>query len=272
MKHYLALPLAFTSLSVLAQPTLVTELSPGDHWLKTSYISDDTDGTVEGKNVDYYEKESFGSDSARVVYIGALDGSGANTPIISFSLEHEDSDDSYTTYSLSAGTFLTKPEDKAVLVSGTYYGSSDQDEQRSSFELGLDFQTSGIGSSVYNELSVTAEWVTKNGNESGAHSIGAVNTTKFRLAPSLHAVTGLGLILRTDRDDTNDLDQEYTTSYSPALVLAALLSFDISSQLTLQAGVGRGAASGTATYNSTNNEYDIDTDTTLYTFNLIARL
>lgn len=265
MKNTLALTLALASVSASAKDNMVTELESGDKWLRGGFAS---------ANVEYdFESQSSGAkasvdedvDLAQVSFITAFDSVDGFTPGIGFSvIKSEGDDNSVTLFDVSAGGLFKTKEQKTYAIFGTLNSSND-DDVRDSLELDMRIQTSSLGSDVYNELSIDAEYELKNDGTTGGHTLGVSTEARFNINPQLEFEVLAGLTLETDTDYSGDISE----SHDPSINFAGQLNVNLIPSLSLEIGIAKYFSSGVI--GEGGSKVDVEQDVTIASISLMTR-
>ncbi len=252
------------SVSVLAQPVLLTELESGDNWLETNYekVSEDIKRYSEGNN-DSFSKihtESFGLTGLTV-----FSTKGVFRPFIKAGVIHKERMNSDTeVFSLSTGALFEYYDSKKAHASLGFNKSDNKVEIRNSIDTSISFQTTNIDSSIKNQLTFATSYLGKFNSVEGGHTFNITNKAKCPLASKVDLVATIGMILTSDLGsplNTYDSDPEYS------------LGIDINihpiKDMTIVFSLQQSNGGGTIEFDTT--EVNIDQDNTVSTVALISR-
>ncbi len=266
MKYTLALTLALTAFSAVAQETMITELESGDKWLRVGFANGSQDIDLKSQLTGAKASEKTDSDIADISFIMALNPTNDFTPGLGFSVSKvEGEDDSAILFDVSAGGLFKTTDEQTYAVFGTF-SSSDDDDVRDSLQLNMNVQTSSIGNSIYNEVAIDAEYDFKNNGTSGGHSVDISTRTRFSLNPKVEFEAFVGLALKTD----TDMPEDITVSNDPEFTLGGQLNINLVNFTTVEVGVFKSFASGVVDYSG--HKVDADVDTTVTAISLTTRI
>lgn len=265
MKNTLAITLALASFSAAAQDTMITELESGDKWLRGSFANASFDRDAESQLTGNKASEEIDVDVIDISFITAFESVDGFTPGLGFSvIKLEGDDDSVTLFDVSAGGLFKTKEQKTYAIFGTLNSSND-DDVRESLELDMRFQTSSLGSDVYNEVNVDVEYEFKNDGTTGGHTLELATSTRFNINPKLDFETLVGLTLETDTDYSNNISE----SHDPSFTFGGQLNMNLVESVTLILGISKSFSSSVVDIDG--HKVDEDEDATLTSLNLMTR-
>ncbi len=253
------------SISVLAQPVLLTEFESGDNWLAVNYenVSEDKKSYHEGHN-DSFSKihtENFGLTGLTV-----FSKKGAFSPFIKAGFTHSErmSSDAEV-FSVSAGVLFEYNDSKKAQASLGFNKSDDELEIRNSIDTSISFQLSKIDYPIKNQLTFASSYLEKFNSFEGGHTFNIAHKTKCPLTPKVDLVAAVGVILTSDLDSSQN-----TYNSDPEYSLGIDINIHPIKDITIVFSLQQSNGGGTIEFDTT--EVNIDRDDTTSTVSLISRL
>jgi hypothetical protein len=236
--------------SALANQTLITEVEAGNLWLQASYASSSVNADAKSQGISISSDSD--TDELGVKVLKAFNTTGGVIPILSLSLENNDSDDeSVNVYNVGIGAKVNVDETSNVIVFADYKASSD-DATRSAMEASVLFgkQTS----SFYNEISLSASLPKNTSDTEGGNSVDIVNAIKVSPVKNLVLIGSLGISLTSDIKHGDN----YTLSYGPTFGFGLGAEVYLNKELSIAASLAKGFGSADAEISDVDVEIDVD--------------
>lgn len=234
MKSFTFIALSALSLSVSAQSTFITQIQENDTWVRAQYESISTDSDLLR-----HSDSAKGSGDDDLTAVGftmlkTLGGSESFTPGVQVSAFTVDDDGTDVSF-LEIGAVARL--DLAGLPSSLYtsYVGSSKSEYRDSVDFELSVGSGPKENDFYNEFSIDYRSFLEANDVTGANPITIGNSSSFKIAKNLDALTHFSATLRNNAE----VDGEKVVDYGNELTFGLGLNAHVNALSTIQLMITR---------------------------------